>query len=317
MVAQVWRVSEPERRLDLFVVQVCEGLSRSAAQRLIAEGRVRVNGALAEAGWRLRPGDEVTILLPPQEEGHPQAEAIPLSILYEDEHLLVVNKPAGMATHPGAGRSTGTLVNALLAHRPEIASVGEDPLRPGIVHRLDRETSGVLVVAATEAALKALQGQFRRGKVEKRYLALVYGHLSPAQAAIEAPIGRDPIHRQRMAVLPEGRRARTEYRLLRTLEGCSLLVVHLLTGRTHQVRVHLASIGHPVVGDRVYGPRRQAIAAPRQFLHAWWLAFDHPVTGARMAFEAPLPADLRRVLEALGLAEKEIEALRPETMGGV
>ncbi|MBC7316195.1 MAG: RluA family pseudouridine synthase, partial [Chloroflexi bacterium] len=146
MVAQVWRVSEPERRLDLFVVKVCEGLSRSAAQRLIAEGRVRVNGAPAEAGWRLRPGDEVTILLPPREEEHPQAEAIPLSILYEDEHLLVVNKPAGMATHPGAGRSTGTLVNALLAYRPEIASVGEDPLRPGIVHRLDRETSGVLVV---------------------------------------------------------------------------------------------------------------------------------------------------------------------------
>ncbi len=317
MAEQVWRVSEPERRLDLFVARVCQGLSRSAAQRLIAEGRIWVNGALAQAGQRLRPGDEVMILLPPPEDERPQPEAVPLAILYEDAHLLVVNKPAGMATHPGAGRRTGTLVNALLAHRPEIASVGADPSRPGIVHRLDRETSGVLVVAATEAALRALQAQFRRGKVEKRYLALAYGHVTPAQAAIEAPLGRDPLHRQRMAVLPEGRRARTEYRLLRAFEGCSLLEVRLRTGRTHQIRVHLASIGHPVVGDRTYGPRRQAIGAPRQFLHAWRLAFDHPATGQRMAFEAPLPADLRQVLGALGLTEEEMDALQPEKIGGM
>lgn len=316
MGTQVWRVSEPERRLDLFLVKVCAGLSRSAAQRLIAEGRVRVNGVPLAAGDRLQPGDEVTVLLPAPERDLLQAEEIPLDILYEDDHLLVVNKPAGLATHPGAGRREGTLVNALLAHRPSLAAVGDDPERPGIVHRLDRETSGVLVVAATEAALRSLQRQFHQRRIDKHYLALAYGRVSPARAAIEAPIGRDPIHRQRMAILPEGRRARTEYRVLRLLEGCSLLEVRLLTGRTHQIRVHLASIGHPVVGDRVYGPKRQAIAAPRQCLHAWRLALDHPATGERMTFEAPLPADLRQVLGALGVTSEELDALQPQDMGG-
>lgn len=309
MEVETWRVDEPERRLDLFVARVC-GVSRSAAQRLIDEGRVMVNGVPLAPGDRLRAGDEVAIALPPPEDEHPQPEAMPLDLLYEDEHLLVVNKSAGMATHPGAGRRAGTLVNALLAHRPGIASAGSDPKRPGIVHRLDRETSGVLVVAATAAALRSLQRQFRQRKVDKRYLALAYGYVSPERAAIEAPIGRDPVHRQRMAVLPEGRKARTEYRVLRQLEGCSLLEVRLLTGRTHQIRVHLASIGHAVVGDRVYGPKRQAIFAPRQFLHAWRLALDHPATGERMTFRAPLPTDLGQVLEALGLTQEEIGVLQ-------
>lgn len=295
-----WMVQDAARRLDLYLACVCPQLTRSGAQRLITQGRVLVNGLVARSRDALAPGDVIEIHWPAQAPSTPpQSEEEPLTILYEDEHLLVLDKPAGMVVHAGAGRASGALVNALVAHRAAIATVGPDPLRAGIVHRLDRDTSGVMVVAASDEALAALQRQFRRRETRKEYLALAYGQVAPSEAAIEAPIGRDPSQRQRMAVLPEGRYARTEYRLLERLPGASLLVVLLLTGRTHQIRVHLASIGHPVVGDRVYGPRRGAIAAPRQFLHAWRLGFAHPISGQPLTFEAPLPADLEMVLTRL------------------
>jgi 23S rRNA pseudouridine1911/1915/1917 synthase len=292
-------VSEPARRLDLFLASTCPQLTRSGAQRLIAQRRVTVNGAPAQSRDRLAPGDEVEIRWPDEAVDSPQAEPVALSILYEDEHILVVDKPAGMVVHAGAGHLSGTLVNALIAHRPSIAAVGPDSQRAGIVHRLDRDTSGVMVVAASEEALRGLQRQFRRRETRKEYLALVYGQIAPCQAAIEAPLGRDPLQRKRMAVQPDGRHARTEYHVEERLSGASLLTVQLLTGRTHQIRVHLASIGYPVVGDRVYGPRRQAIVAPRQFLHARLLGLVHPITGQRLEFAAPLPADLQAVLTRL------------------
>ena len=212
---------------------------------------------------------------------------------------MVINKPAGLVVHPSPGHEAGTLVNALLAHRPDLVRANLDPQRPGIVHRLDRETSGVLVVAATAQVQRALQQQFKSREVEKIYLALVYGRLLPLRAAIEAPIGRDPRDRKKMKVLREGKYARTEYHVREHLAESTLLEATLLTGRTHQLRVHFASIGHPVVGDRVYGPRHQRIDAPRQMLHSWRLRFSHPITKERMEFAAPLPEDFDRVLKAL------------------
>jgi 23S rRNA pseudouridine1911/1915/1917 synthase len=223
-----------------------------------------------------------------------------LDVVYEDEHLMVINKPAGLVVHPAPGHAADTMVNALLAYRPAVTAADADPARPGIVHRLDRDTSGLLVVAATRAAQDALQATFKSRRVAKIYLALVFGTVELERAAIEAPLGRDPRQRQRMAVLTEGgRAARTNYAVRERLPGATLLEAGLITGRTHQIRVHLASIGHPVVGDRVYGPRRQAIVAPRQMLHAWRLELAHPITGAPLAFEAPLPADMAAVLEGL------------------
>ncbi len=300
------QIEEPQGRIDRYLAQRFPSLTRSAVQRLIDEGAVLVNGQPTKASYRPIPGDAVTLRIPEAESNLPQPEPLSLNVVYEDEHLLVIDKPAGMAVHPGAGRTSGTLVNALLAYRPEIARADLDPERPGIVHRLDQETSGLLVVATHREAQAALQAMFKRREVQKVYLALVSGALYPERAAIEAPIGRDPIHRRRMAVLAEGgRHARTEYVVREVFDACTLIEVTLVTGRTHQIRVHLASIGHPVVGDRVYGRRRDAtrrgaaIAAPRQFLHAWRLAFQHPMRGEAMSFEAPLPPDLAGILDRL------------------
>jgi 23S rRNA pseudouridine1911/1915/1917 synthase len=293
-------IDEPQSRIDRYLAERFPSLTRSAVRRLIDEGAVLVNGQPTRPSYHPIPGDAVTVRIPEPEPSLPQPESLSLDIVYEDEHLLVVDKPAGMAVHPGAGRASGTLVNALLAYRPEIARADLDPARPGIVHRLDRETSGLLVVAAHREAQAALQAMFKRRDVHKVYLALVYGALYPEHAAIEAPVGRDPIHRRRMAVLAEGgRQARTEYAVREAFNGCTLIEATLVTGRTHQIRVHLASIGHPVVGDRIYGRRREAIAAPRQFLHAWRLSFEHPMRRETMSFEAELPADLAGVLERL------------------
>jgi 23S rRNA pseudouridine1911/1915/1917 synthase len=243
-------------------------------------------------------------LLPPEEVPELVAEAIPLDIVYEDGQLLVVNKPAGMVVHPAPGHSHGTLANAVLAHCPELATSGGQ--RPGIVHRLDRDTSGLIVVAKSEKARRALQRQFKERQVYKAYWALLYGHLQPAWGRIEAPIGRDPNHRQRMAVLPGGREAVTEYHVLELFahqvgpaagEYC-LVEAQPHTGRTHQIRVHFASIGHPVVGDAVYGRRRGDLLA-RQFLHARRLAFQHPATGQRIELEVPLAEDLEVTLALL------------------
>jgi 23S rRNA pseudouridine1911/1915/1917 synthase len=292
-------------RLDKFLAGRIPELSRSAAQRLIDEGQVTVNGEPVKASYKVRAGDRVVALLPVEESHGLVPEAIPLDIVYEDQALIVVNKAAGMVVHPAPGHPEGTLVNALLAHCPELAAAGGD--RPGIVHRLDRDTSGLILAAKNEKVRRALQRQFKDRQVHKAYLALLEGHLHPAYGRIEAPVGRDPHHRQHMTVLPGGREAITEYHVLEQFAHpigpasgkYTLIEAEPVTGRTHQIRVHLASIGYPVVGDAVYGRRKQRLPVSRQFLHARRLAFKHPLTGTRLDLEAPLPEDLARVLALL------------------
>jgi 23S rRNA pseudouridine1911/1915/1917 synthase len=299
------QVSEGKVRLDKFLADQVPELSRSAAQRLIGNGRVTVNGEPAKASYKVSLGDRVVALLPGEEATELRPEPIPLNVVYEDQALVVVDKPAGMVVHPAPGHTGGTLVNALLAHCPELAATGDE--RPGIVHRLDRDTSGLIVAAKSERVRRALQRQFKDRQVQKAYLALLDGHLQPAWGRVEAPVGRDPQHRQRMAVLPGGREAVTEYHVLEqfahqlgTAAGdYTLIQAEPLTGRTHQIRVHFSSIGHPVVGDAVYGRRKCRLPVPRQFLHARRLAFRHPVTGERIELECPLPEDLATVLELL------------------
>jgi 23S rRNA pseudouridine1911/1915/1917 synthase len=292
-------------RLDKYLADRVAELSRSAVQRLIERGQVTVNGELIRASYKVQAGDMVVVHLPSEEPRQLAAEAIPLVVIYEDEFLLAVDKPAGMVVHPAPGHPGGTLVNALLAHCPELASSGDG--RPGIVHRLDRDTSGLILAAKSEKIRRGLQRQFKERQVRKAYLALLDGHLRPAWGRIEAPIGRDPRHRQRMAVMPGGREAITEYHVLDQFSHqtgpaageYTLVEAEPMTGRTHQIRVHLASIGHAVVGDAVYGRRRAHLRVSRQFLHARRLRFRHPATGRRMELEAPLPEDLAVILELL------------------
>ena len=295
--------------MDKFLAGHLPELSRSAAQRLIDSGQVTVNGEPVKASYKVKSGDLLVALLPGEETSELVAETIPLTVVYEDKALLVVDKPAGMVVHPAPGHPGGTLVNALLAYCPEISgeSSGSGSDRPGIVHRLDRDTSGLIVVAKSDKVRRALQQQFKDRLVHKAYLALLDGHLRPAWGRIEAPVGRDPNHRQRMAALPGGREAITEYHVLEQFShqlgpaagDYSLIEAEPRTGRTHQIRVHFASIDHPVVADAVYGRRRTQLPVPRQFLHAQRLAFKHPVTKNNMDLEAPLPADLTAVLELL------------------
>jgi 23S rRNA pseudouridine1911/1915/1917 synthase len=266
---------------------------------------VTVDGELAKPSHKVRQGEEVVVLLPAEESQEPLPETIPLDIVYEDQALLVVNKPAGMVVHPAPGHPGGTLVNAVLAYCPELATSEDD--RPGIVHRLDRDTSGLILVAKSEKARRALQRQFKERQVHKAYLALLNGHLQPAWGRIEAPVGRDPHHRQRMTVLAGGREAATEYHVLEQFAHqvgpaageYTLVEAEPVTGRTHQIRVHFASIGHPVVGDGVYGKRKTSLPISRQFLHARRLGFKHPSTGQRLELEASLPEELAAALELL------------------
>jgi 23S rRNA pseudouridine1911/1915/1917 synthase len=305
------------QRLDVFLARA-SGLSRARIQRLIADGHVLLDGHPAKPSAPLVPGQRLHLVVPPPEPLTLRPEAIPLEILYEDDDLLVLNKPAGLVVHPGAGRTTGTLVHALLAHCDRLPGIGGVE-RPGIVHRLDRDTSGVMVVAKTEAAHQALSGQFKGRIVRKYYLALAHGRIGPESGRIDAPIGRRAEDRKRMGVRREGgREARTGYRVLRRLPEATLVELALETGRTHQIRVHLAHIGHPVVGDRVYGGRRERraqtdeTAAERQLLHAWRLAFRHPASGAWVEFEAPPPPDF---LQAIGGALPPRPRRDPEGRG--
>jgi 23S rRNA pseudouridine1911/1915/1917 synthase len=313
-----WKVPAPAsgERLDRFLARAQTDLSRSRLQAFILEGRVRVNGAPARASQRLHEGDQVEVELPdPAVSGPLEAEAWPLSVVWEDEDVLVLDKPAGLVVHPGAGVERGTLVNALLHHAPGIRSVG-GAVRPGIVHRLDRDTSGLMVVAKTGRAHRALVEAIKRREVRRIYLALVWGDPRGDRGEIELPVGRDPRHRKRMAVVEHGGRpALTRWTAEERFGVATLLRVRLETGRTHQIRVHLASARHPVVGDPVYGgrPKRQlsidarerSIAAdlltclPRQALHACELSFAHPVTGESRTFESPLPGDFARALALL------------------
>jgi 23S rRNA pseudouridine1911/1915/1917 synthase len=283
----------PGERLDVFLARQAAELSRSRARRLIDEGHVTVNGRPQRPSHPLEGGALVVATLDDAAVAPPAAEPIPLAIVYRDEDVIVVDKQAGLTVHPAPGHPGGTLVNALLALAPELAKV-RDTMRPGIVHRLDKDTSGLLVVALSERARESLTRQLKERTVEKTYIALVEGVPRPEQGIIEAPIGRHPKHRKRMAVVAGGRDAETRYKVIETPGKCALLEVKPVTGRTHQIRVHLAAIGHPVIGDAVYGKRSELVG--RQFLHAARLAFDLPSSGRLAEFESPLPPDLAAAL---------------------
>ncbi len=299
-------------RLDVFLAARIAGSTRSAVRKLILDGRVLVDGRPAsKPGLALRAGSRVDVEIPPPPPTNLEPEAIPVEVLHEDDDLLVVVKPAGLVVHPGHGRRSGTLVHALLGRGTPLATAG-GPDRPGIVHRLDRETSGLLLVAKTDAAHRALAAAFARREIRKTYLALVWGRPAPPSGTIERAIGRSRGDRTKMSVrAPRGRPAVTVYRTVSALPGFSLLEIDLVTGRTHQIRVHLTEAGHPVVGDRRYGGRpwrgipdrkkRAAIDAfPRLALHAWRIALAHPVTGRPVRFEAPVPDEFKSLLVALG-----------------
>jgi 23S rRNA pseudouridine1911/1915/1917 synthase len=285
----------PHVRLDKYLNQVLPQFSRSYLQRLIVHGYVLVNGQRAKTNHRLSKSDRITVELPPTAE-QPSAEPIPLTIIYQDEDILVIDKPAGLTVHPAPGHPNHTLVNAVLAHCPGLAT-GNEPMRPGIVHRLDKDTSGLIVIAKNDLAREYLAAQFKGRTVTKGYLVLVKGRLSPEQGIIEAPIGRDPRSRRKMAIVEAGKHATTQYQVRRYVGNYTLIEVTPLTGRTHQIRVHLSAIGCPVVGDPTYGIRSTHL--DRQFVHAYRLGFRLPSTKQYREFASPLPLDLERALEYL------------------
>jgi 23S rRNA pseudouridine1911/1915/1917 synthase len=294
------------QRLDRFLVSVLEGRSRSFVQKLIEDGRISIPGREARPNLSMREGDRVSVDVPEVAPSTVSGEALPLDVLYQDADLAVVNKPAGLVVHPGAGHASGTLVNALLHHMTDLSGIGGEA-RPGIVHRLDRGTSGVMVIAKNDAAHQELSRQFQDREVEKEYVALVWGVVQ-AGRRIDAAIGRDPVNRQKMSARAKhARSAVTRITRAHHLTGVTLCQVAIHTGRTHQIRVHLSAIGHPVVGDAVYGGVRRRIPGDlralqrleRPFLHAERLAFTHPRDQRRMEFTAPLPDDLLQILENL------------------
>jgi len=285
-------VDKPGARLDKYVGEKCPELSRTQAQKLIAGGYITVNDRTAKAGLKLDVGDRVNIVIPPPTPLAP--EAIPLSIIYQDNDLLVVDKPPGLTIYPAPGHPSHTLVNAILSYLPDLLDAGNS-LRPGIVHRLDKDTSGLMVVAKNSPAQANLISQFKARSVVKAYLVLVKGHLEPEHGIIEAPIGRDPRNRKRMAVVAEGREARTQYHVIKYAGNYTLLEIRPETGRTHQIRVHLSAIGFPVVGDKIYGVKSACLS--RQFLHASRLGFHLPSTGEYVEFTSDLPPDLAQALK--------------------
>jgi len=302
------------QRLDRFLVSQLPDLSRSRIQALVDEGRVQVDSSARKASYHIVAGERVTVEIPPPPAAGVEAEPIPIEILYEDSDVAVLNKPAGMIVHPGAGEDSGTLVAALL-HRfggIEGLSVVGGPLRPGIVHRLDKGTSGAVIIARTDAAHKNLVEQFRSRLVEKTYVALLHGKIKGESGAVELPIARDLRRRSRMtARRREGRAARTDWRVRLRIGGFTFIEAGLHTGRTHQIRVHFSALGCPVVGDTLYGaPRQERVGSEllpplgRNFLHAYRVAFAHPRTGRRIEVRAPLPPELHEYLSALGRVTK-------------
>jgi len=285
-------------RLDKYVAEILPQFSRAYIQKLITQGYILINEQSAKASQRLKYSDKITIKIPPP--AYPTAEPIPLAIIYEDKDILVIDKPAGLVVHPSPGHTSHTLVNAILAHCPSLAT-SEDLTRPGIVHRLDKDTSGLMIIAKNDYARQYLVNQFKSHAVTKGYLVLVKGRPSPEQGAIEAPIGRDPHNRKRMAITETGKEASTQYKVKEYLNGYTLLEVAPRTGRTHQIRVHLSAIGYPVVGDPIYGTKRRleakALCLKRQFIHAYRLGFRLPSTNEYREFTCPLPADLKQALK--------------------
>jgi 23S rRNA pseudouridine1911/1915/1917 synthase len=295
-------VASPDTsRLDVLIARRLD-ISRTQAATLIANDRVRVAGRRERASYRPVAGEEVVVEIPPPPERVVEAEEIPLDIVYEDEELLVVDKPAGMVVHPAPGHWSGTLVNALKGRGGELSGYAGEG-REGIVHRLDKDTSGLLLVAKTDRAHRSLGRALAPRRIIRRYAALAWGHLPSDEVTVEKPIGRDPRDRKRMAIVSTGRAARTDFVRLARFDSADLLRAHLYTGRTHQIRVHLGSIGHPVVGDDTYGGGggRRLVALPpkRHFLHAAWLIFPHPVSGELVDVRSPLPEDLRVSLAAV------------------
>ena len=294
--------------MDQFLAGQPTGLTRSQLQRLIGDGLALVNGSGSKASSKVRRGDRITLTVPPPKPTEVVPQWMPLTVVYQDEHIAVIDKPAGLAVHPGPGHSDHTLVNALLAICPDIQGVGGE-IRPGIVHRLDKDTSGLMVVAKTHQAHLDVSGQIKVRQVDKGYIALAVGKVEPAVGVIDEPIGRDQHNRKRMAVVPDGREARTRYRVLEYIMpsggvpmpsggvrlGYSLLEVVLETGRTHQIRVHFSFVGHPLMGDGVYG--RSSPLLDRQFLHANRLGFRHPATGEPVEFRSELPPELSSALD--------------------
>jgi 23S rRNA pseudouridine1911/1915/1917 synthase len=320
------QVEQPASRLDQLLANAVPELSRAQIQKLIRQGKVFLSvspsssQSLPQADNQIRPadsrvkqvtrpstsvqpGDVITLHLPLPQPTVLQPETVPLDIVFEDDELVVINKPSGMVVHPARGHTSGTLVNALLARYPDLAAMTRVDAgsfaRPGIVHRLDRDTSGLMIVARTPAALQHLRRQFKTRAVEKTYLALVFGRPEAPEGIIDVPLGRDPRHRQKIAPRPDGKPARTHYRLREAFGPYSLLEIGLETGRTHQIRVHLAWLGCPVVGDKVYGRRKNSLGLKRQFLHAWRLCFQHPRSGDVLQMEAPLEEHLQTTLNLL------------------
>lgn len=290
------------RRFDAVVAGQLADCSRSRAAALIQSGAIQVEGRVRKPGYRLKPGETIRGAIPAFEIRQLEPEPMHLDIRYEDDSLLAINKSPGRVVHPAAGHFRGTLVHGLLHYWPSIAAVGE-PERPGIVHRLDKDTSGILVVAKTAAAHARLSAQFKSRSVQKTYQALVWGEPQADAGVITQPIGRDPVHRKRMSVRgPNGRPAETHWRVVQRFGSASLLHLAIKTGRTHQIRVHCAALGHPVLGDTVYGGRRirKSPPLPRQMLHAWQLVISHPESGSPLRLAAPVPADMAAAISRLG-----------------
>jgi len=310
--------SDQGRRLDAVVAAHLPDCSRSLAVNLIANLEILVDNQVKKPGYRVKCGDKIQGRIPVPVQTETIPEPIPLRILYQDSHIVVLNKQAGLVVHPAPGHSSGTLVNALLYHCPDLEGIGGE-IRPGIVHRLDKDTSGTMVVAKNAGSHERLARQFKARTIQKKYLALVYGEYQSDEGSIKLPIGRHPIHRKRMSTITrKGRSAETSWRVRERFQGITLLELTLKTGRTHQIRVHCASIGHPVVGDKIYLPSKTLInrykkysslrysiidpvkTIPRQMLHAWQLGLTHPHTGEFMTFESPIPADMEALMEILG-----------------
>ena len=289
-------------RLDKFLADRCEDISRSRMQRLIVEGHVLVDGLSSSPSTRVRAGQRVRVTVTTHAPSYLEPHPVPLDVVYEDHEALVVDKPAGMTVHPAPGHRDKTLANTVIAHLPQLESIG-GPMRAGIVHRLDKNTSGLLVVAKTEVAHAHLSSQFKERRVRKAYLALVHGRVARPEATIDAPIGRHPKDRKRMAPVATGRNATTHYRTLTYYEGYTLVDVRPTTGRTHQIRVHMASVGHPLVGDATYGRPHPQLG--RHFLHAHLLGFERPSTGEYLEFNSELPAELVAFLDSIAPLREE------------
>jgi 23S rRNA pseudouridine1911/1915/1917 synthase len=289
-------VEVSESRLDQYLAGLDTGMTRSQLSRLIVEGQALVNGRPAKPSSKVRAGDSVSLSVPPPRPTGVVAQDIPVTVVYQDESVVVIDKPAGLAVHPGPGHPDMTLVNALLAMCPDIQGIGGE-IRPGIVHRLDKDTSGLMMVAKTHQAHNDLSAQIKARQVTKGYLALVEGSLKSTEGKVDAPVGRHPRRRTRMAVVVGGKEARTNYKVRQELRGHSLVELYLETGRTHQIRVHMAHLGHPLVGDTTYGHASHLV--DRHFLHAFHLGFKHPITGEPLDFKIDLPPDLTPAIDAL------------------